>query len=94
MELKKYIGHERASYKAVRRENLWVFFSGHPSYISNVSKHQTIYLKYILKSKSGMNDHPTRPFDTNICGVKFWASQLCFYGLKTPNYTPQKEVKK
>ena len=68
--------------------------SGHPSYIVNVSKHQTIFLKYILKSKSGMNDHPTRPLDTKICRVNFWATQLCFYAFKTPNYTPQKEVKK
>ena len=36
-----------------------------------------IYIYKMLDSKSGTNEHPTRPLDTKIC-VFFWTSQLYF----------------
>ena len=66
--------------------------SGHTSHVSNVSKHQSLLLKWKSKSKSGMNGHPTRPFDTIIEPVDSPMNSLGFYGLKTPNYRLQERL--
>ena len=66
--------------------------SGHPSHVSNVSKHQTIVSKRKSKSKSAMTRHPIRPFDTIICVSEFWASQLCFFAFKPCNYGLQERL--
>ena len=34
--------------------------------------------KYILKSKSGTNEHPIKPFDARICGIFSWPSAQVF----------------
>ena len=47
----------------------------------------------MIVSKSGTNEHPTRPFDTRTC-VFFWTPQLYFYRVKTPYYIAQEELKK
>ena len=51
-----------------------------------------IYIYIILKSKSGMNDHPIKPFDTRMCGSKSWPSPRGFFTFKPCKYELQMKL--
>ena len=50
--------------------------------------------KYILKNKSGTNEHPIKPFDARICGIFSRQLPPGFFTFKPCNYGLQMEVKK
>ena len=66
--------------------------SGHPSYVFKLSKHQTMGSKRNLRSKSGMNGHPTSPFDTRIEPPASPMNWPGFYGFKTMKYRLQERL--
>ena len=47
----------------------------------------------MLNSKSGTNEHPTRPFELRICGFFSWPSPPSFFAFKPPNYRLQTQLK-
>ena len=51
-----------------------------------------MYIYKMLDSKSGTNEHPTRPFELRICGIFSWPSPPGFFAFKPCNYGLQEQL--